>query len=128
MQCAVCKQTIIEAEDVYEGHPLCADCAARVAEYEARRVVLIYYEAFPVGKKSLPFGFGVHTRTTLEYDFDLAANWARMNAPALLTLDKARFEKAITGKVIEPPPFVQVIEATTATIPTDLAKHLTTTQ
>lgn len=105
-----------------------AEAAMHQAEEDARQVVLIYYEAFPVGKKSLPFGFGVRNRTTLEYDFDLAANWARANAPALLVLDKARFEKAITGKVIETPPFVEVIETTTATIPIDLAKHLTVTE
>ncbi len=41
MQCAVCKVTIVEAEDVYEGHPLCADCAARAAAYEAQRAARI---------------------------------------------------------------------------------------
>lgn len=99
-----------------------ARTAARAAldgmEQELRVAILDDYAIH--GNKSPASGCGVRVSTKLVYDSAVALAWAKEHRLAL-QLDKRVFERIAKG---EPMEFVRTEQVATATIATDLTKHV----
>lgn len=88
-------------------------------EAELRERVVNHYQLS--GERPTHPALGIRLMKRYQYDVNLATEWARVWAPALLTLDVANFEKL--GPSLGSAP-IKVEQVPTATIGTDLSKYL----
>lgn len=89
-----------------------------VAEQELRDMTLRVF--FQTGDKAPVKGVGIREITKLEYDADVAYDWALEHKMAV-KLDVSAFEKIAKAS---PPDFVEVYQEPQATIATDLSSVL----
>lgn len=76
------------------------------------------------GNKKPWDGVGIREVTKYDYDLPKAVEWAKQNMPAILTVDKKKFEKVLSVTSPETlPETIKVYKETTATIASDLSMY-----
>jgi hypothetical protein len=98
---------------------------AQVDELSVQLRELAIHDYWTTGSKKPHPAMGIRVTTVLEYGPSEAEDWARINLPAALTLNKSVFETyAKTMAKVNPVPFVFIDDKPTATIATDLSEYL----
>jgi hypothetical protein len=105
---------------IADGHLDMIKSTISLLEREVRTEALRAYEQ---GELPPPPGISIKIYHTVSYDNDEAQEWVREHAPALLTLDDARFKKAVLSNAFTNAPAV-VKDEPRAMIASNLSSYL----